>query len=423
MQPSSVDFEALATTFGTPFYLYDLDGARARLQRLREALPATIRLFYCPKANPNPEVLRGFHDVVDGLDVSSIGEVRLAQRVGYHPTAMSFAGPGKTDAELSEAIERRVGVVSIESVGELRRLSSISRRAGRRAGVTLRINPLEPMKHFAMRMGGQASPFGIPEECAEAVIGEALNDSAIEVLGLHVYAGTQCLDADGIADGVRNTLRIAARLSGATGMQVRVLNLGGGIGVPYFEGDESVDPVVVSVAIGRVVAEAATAPVLEKSDFVLELGRYLIGEFGTYVAKVIDVKSARGKHFAILDGGMHHCFAATGNFGQLIKRNFQTANLSRPAGRTTAYDVVGPLCTPLDTLARNAALPELAPGDLVGIRHCGAYGLSASPVLFLGHDPPAEIIRLGGRCALSHHRGDSDDAQRSSPDARRSTGG
>jgi diaminopimelate decarboxylase len=396
-----VDFCALAATFGTPFYLYDLDGALVRIRHMRDALPAGFNVFYCPKANPNAGVLCAFRGAVDGLDVSSIGEVRLAEALGYRPEAMSFAGPGKTDAELSEAIARGVGIISIESVGELRRLSSIARQADRRARVTLRINPLAPMKQFAMRMGGQASPFGIPEECAEEVLRKALDDDAIEVLGLHVYAGTQCLDPDGIADGVRSTLNIVARLARSTGLRLHVVNLGGGIGVAHVEAEHHVDPVTVSAAIARVVAGAASEPALTGVRFVLELGRYLIGEFGTYVARVIDVKVTRGKQFAILDGGMNHCFAATGNFGQVIKKNFRMANLSRPTGTTGAYDVVGPLCTPLDTLGRNVPIPEVAPGDLIGIMNCGAYGLSASPVLFLGHDAPSEVIHLGGRCALA----------------------
>lgn len=400
----AVDFCALAATFGTPFYLYDLDGALARVRHMRDALPPRFRLFYCPKANPNAGVLRAIREAVDGLDVSSIGEVRLAEALGYAPEAMSFAGPGKTDAELREAITRRVGIISIESAGELRRLSAIARQEDRRAPVTLRINPLAPMKQFAMRMAGQASPFGIPEESAEEVLHQAIDDDAIEVLGLHVYAGTQCLDVDGIADGVRNTLSVVARLAGLTGLRPQVVNLGGGIGVPYFEGESSVDPVTVSAAIGRVIAEAASEPALSGTRFVLELGRYLIGEFGTYVARVIDVKVTRGKQFAILDGGMNHCFAATGNFGQPIKKNFRIANLSRPTGATGAYDVVGPLCTPLDTLGRNVAISEVEPGDLIGIMNCGAYGLSASPVLFLGHTAPAEIVHLGGRCALAASR-------------------
>jgi diaminopimelate decarboxylase len=404
MEHRGPDVCGLAATFGTPLYLYDLDGALARVRRLRDALPAGFRLFYSPKANPSAGVLGAFREAVDGLDVSSIGEVRLAEGIGYEPETMSFAGPGKTDAELGEAVSRGVGVISIESAGELRRLSSIARRAGRRVHVTLRVNPLAPTPQFAMRMGGQASPFGIPEESAAEVLRQASDDEAIEVLGLHVYAGTQCLDVDGIADSVRSTLGVVARLAGATGIHLQVVNLGGGIGVPYFEGENPVDPVKVAAAIGGVVAEAASGSALAGVGFVLELGRYLIGEFGTYVARVTDVKVTRGKRFAVLDGGMHHCFAATGNFGQLIKKNFRMANLSRPAGTIGAYDVVGPLCTPLDTLGRNVALPEVAAGDFIGIMNCGAYGLSASPIRFLGHDPPAEVIRLGGRCALAAGR-------------------
>jgi len=396
---------ALAVRHGTPFFLYDLDAALAQLARLVAPLPAAASVLYAMKANANPRVLELLRGRVGGLDVSSIGEVRLACAAGYAPALMSFAGPGKSDEALREALALGVGLISVESPGELRRLSAVARQLGRRAAITLRINPAHIPNAFMMKMGGQASQFGIAEEELEQPLGAALADPALELHGLHVYAGTQCLDAAAILENVRATLTLVARLAGEHELAPRVLNLGGGFGIPYFAGQQALAVETLAPQLGELLTQAQAAePRFAATRFVFELGRYLIGPYGVYVARVVEVKVTRGKRFAILDGGMNHCFAATGNFGQLVKKNYAVSNLTHPDAAPERQELVGPLCTPLDSLARAIDLPRAEPGDLVAFHACGAYTFSASPLLFLGHDTPVELVQHGGEVSVGRRR-------------------
>lgn len=396
---------ALAARHGTPYFLYDLDAALAHLARLIARLPAAASILYAMKANANARVLECLRGRVGGLDVSSIGEVRLARAAGHAAAAMSFAGPGKTDDELREALALGVGLISVESPGELQRLSVHARQLGRRAAITLRINPAHIPNAFMMKMGGQASQFGIAEEELEQPLRAALADPALELHGLHVYAGTQCLDAAAILENVRATLALVARLAGEHAFTPRVVNLGGGFGIPYFAGQEPLEVDPLAEQLGELLAQVqATEPRFAATRFLLELGRYLIGPYGIYVARVVEVKATRGKRFAILDGGMNHCFAATGNFGQLVKKNYAVSNLTHPHAAPERQELVGPLCTPLDSLARAIELPRADPGDLVAFHACGAYTFSASPLLFLGHDTPVELVQHEGEVTVGRRR-------------------
>jgi diaminopimelate decarboxylase len=400
------DWARLARHFETPFYLYDMDQAVAHTDRLRAALPGRVDLLYAAKANPNPRVLAELSDHVWGLDISSGGEIELAARVGYPLSRMSFAGPGKTDGELRGAIEGGIHVLSVESVSELRRAASIAEQSGARASIALRVNPLATAKAFAMRMGGLPSQFGVPEEEADAVLGEALSYASLDVRGIHIFSGTQCLDVAAIADNARQTLGIAKRLADAHDHTFSLVNLGGGFGIPYFAGHEAMDVDALAAAVGAAIEEfAAAEPRFGDTRFAIELGRYLIGMFGMYVARVVDVKENRGKRFVILDGGMNHVFPATGNFGQLVKKNYPVRNLSRlDDPQTVSQEIVGPLCTPMDSLARDLRLPSAEPGDLIGFLNCGAYSFSASPLLFLGHHTPLELVHRRGGVEVARHR-------------------
>jgi diaminopimelate decarboxylase len=396
---------ALAERYGTPLYLYDLDAATAHLLRLRAALPGFVDVYYCVKANPNRAVLEAFRPHVAGSDISSAGELELGVAAGYAAGAMSLAGPGKTDEELRRAVGAGLGLLSLESVAELARAARAAAALGRRQPVTVRINPAATPRGFAMRMGGGASQFGVAEEDAPAALDAVLAEPRVKLCGLHVYAGTQCLEPGAILDGARATLAIVRRLTASHDLSPAVVNLGGGFGIPYFEGQEGLALEPLARDLGALLVAAREAePRLAATRFVLELGRYLIGPFGVYVTRVTEVKKTRGKRFVILDGGMHHCFPATGNFGQLVKKNYPVANLSRGGGASEPQELCGPLCTPLDSMARAAPMPRAEPGDLIGIFSCGAYALSASPVLFLGHDTPAELIRSGGAVAVGRSR-------------------
>lgn len=405
------DAAALADRFGTPFYLYDLDAARAHLARLRAALPEQVDVYYCVKANPNREVLSAFRPHVAGLDISSAGEIDIAVACGFDPARMSFAGPGKTDSDIARSIAAGTGILSLESIASIRRTAALV-PPGARLGITLRINPLEVPSEFAMRMGGAPSQFGIPEEEAGEAIRLALAEPRLSLRGLHVYSGTQCLSVPAIEANIARTLDLCERLAQEHDLRPEIVNLGGGFGVPYFEGQTALDPADIGAAVTRAIRGAGRPRLGSARDarqslprFVLELGRYLIGSFGAYVTRVVEVKESRGKRFTILDGGMNHCFPATGNFGQVVKKNYPVVNLSAASrGEPETQEICGPMCTPLDSMARAVRLPPAKEGDLVAFLCAGAYAFSASPLLFLSHDTPVELVRRDGDVVIGRER-------------------
>jgi diaminopimelate decarboxylase len=385
-------FEEIAERFGTPFYLYDLDGVRERAAAVKRAFGNSIELLYAVKANPNPELLRGIRDSVDGLDIASTGELRRAIAAGFRPDGISFAGPGKTRAELRESLRSGVGIISVESLRELHDLKELAEMEGVRAPVTIRINPALTVKEFAVKMGGKATQFGIDEEDAgEAADFLRANPHCFDVLGIHVYAGTQCLDEQALAAGLADTLRIAAEMRERHGIECRVINVGGGFGVSYYDEGRALDLALLSglynEEFDRYRRETGSNP-----RFLLELGRYLVAEAGIYVARVVSEKRSRGEQFYVLDGGMNHHLAASGNLGATLRKNYLVRNLSRPGAEKKTCTLVGPLCTPLDLMGKGVAVESPEVGDLVGFLNSGSYGYSASPLLFLGHHLPAEVV-------------------------------
>ncbi|PIE17294.1 MAG: pyridoxal-dependent decarboxylase, exosortase A system-associated [Proteobacteria bacterium] len=407
MKLDGFDFARLAAQHETPFYLYDMDQAIAHLNTLREHLPENLHVMYCMKANANKAVLAAYRDNTPFLDISSAGEMEMAFAIGYEGEVMSFAGPGKDDIELRRAVEGKVRTISLESAAELSRLTAICRELNVKQGVTVRINPADVPKAFMMKMGGRPSQFGVPEEEASEVLGQALAAPELQVRGVHIFSGTQCLDAESVVANIEQTLAIAKRLAEKHDMTLEMVNLGGGLGIPYFPGQEAMDVSGLSCDIGGLVSRFTkeNGERFSETQFFLELGRFLIGLFGVYIAKVIEIKETRGKRFVIMDGGMHHCFPATGNFGQLVKKNYPIENISADAQRERGkFELVGPLCTPLDSMARGLELPEAEPGDLICFQNSGAYSYAASPLLFLGHDTPAELVHYKGQLTLARPR-------------------
>jgi diaminopimelate decarboxylase len=402
MKLSGTEAEALAAAHGTPYYLYDLDAALGHLASLRASLPACVDIYYCVKANGNRKVLDAFRPHAAGLDLSSAGELDMAVAAGYDPKRMSIAGPGKTIEDLERCVDGGVGIISLESVAELGRLGKVARERGKRQDVTLRINPIQTPKEFAMRMGGGASQFGVPEEEAEAALDAVLAEPGVRLVGIHIYAGTQCLEESALVENMLGSLAIVARLAGEKNVTPEVVNLGGGFGIPYFSGQKAVDTPALGRAIGAKLEEwRAANPRFEKTRFIFELGRFLIGRYGVYVSRVTEIKETRGKRFVILDGGMHHCFPATGNFGSMVKKNYPIENLTRggtselESEENAPQEICGPLCTPMDSMARAVRITRAEPGDLIGFFASGAYSFAASPLLFLSHDTPIELVKLG----------------------------
>lgn len=391
----------IAGEFGTPLYVYDESVLARHLADLQAVLPASFELYYSVKANPNPAILKFFVDGGCGLEIASGGELALALAAGCPPEKILFAGPGKTVEELSLAIESRIGEIHLESLTEARRIATIAGQANRTVRVAVRVNPAAGIQGGGMRMGAKPSPFGVDEDQLDAVLDELKREPALDVAGIHLYVGTQILDAEILLGQYREALDIGRRAAARLGRPLRMIDLGGGLGIPYFAHEKRLDLNIVLAGLAAIAREAASDPLLREAKFVIEPGRFLVGECGVYVTRVLDVKQSRGKTFVVVDGGMHQHLAASGNLGQTIKRNFPVAVLNKlDALPAEAVDVVGPLCTPLDVLTRNLPLPAVAEGDLVGVLQSGAYARSASPLGFLSHPAPPEVLAGAGTVRL-----------------------
>jgi diaminopimelate decarboxylase len=383
----------LAAQLGqTPFYAHDRRLMQARVADLRAALPAGLRLHYAMKANPLPAVVQLMAGLVDGVDVASAGELQVALAAGAPAAHVSFAGPGKRDTELQAAV--RAGVlVNVESARELPVLAAASQALGLPARVAVRVNPDFELKGSGMKMGGGPKPFGVDAEAVPALLARIgqLQASGLAFEGFHLYAGSQNLRAQAIAQAQTLGFELALRLAAQAPSPVLSVNLGGGFGIPYFPGETRLDLAPVAAALGELVERAHRE--LPQAALVLELGRYLVGEAGVYVARVIDRKVSRGQVFLVVDGGLHHHLSASGNFGQVLRRNHPVAiaNRMNDTVREVA-SVVGPLCTPLDLLADRMPLAVAQAGDLVVVFQSGAYGLSASPQNFLGHPACLDVL-------------------------------
>jgi diaminopimelate decarboxylase len=374
----------------TPFFAYDRALVTGRVAAVRAALPAAVELSYAVKANPMPALLQHLSGLVDAFDVASAGELRHALDTPMPASRVSFAGPGKTSAELSQAVAAGA-LVELESATELARLRDASYRLGIRARVAVRVNPDFAVRGSGMKMGGGPQQFGVDAERVPAVLAEVAA-AGLDFRGFHVFAGSQNLDAGSISAAQRATVDLVVRLAEAAPAPVRYLNLGGGFGIPYAARDQPLDLAAVGASLGDLV-ETAVAPRLPAAQVVIELGRYLVGEAGVYLTRVVDRKESRGTTFLVVDGGLHHQLAASGNFGQVIRRNYPIAVASRPApGPAQTVTVVGCLCTPLDLLGDKVSLPAARIGDLIAVFQAGAYGLTASPTAFLGHPAPPEIL-------------------------------
>jgi diaminopimelate decarboxylase len=374
---------------GLPLFVYDNNLIGARIALFRAALPDGLGLNYAVKANPYPPLLEWICKFVDGFDIASEGELQALEQVGADCIPLSFAGPGKTDREIERAI-RAKATISIESEGEASRLLDIAGQLGTRPKAMVRVNPPFQLKGAGMKMGGAASQFGIDHDRAPDVI-RGLVEAGADWRGIHIYPGSQCLDWAAIAEAQGASLTLAGQIAEAAGAEPPEVNLGGGFGIPYFPGEAPLDMYSLGRALGDVLAEAPNP--LGATRFTLELGRWLVGEAGIYLARVVDRKESRGETFLVVEGGLHHMLAASGNFGQLLRRNYPVAVASRfGAAADETVTVVGNLCTPLDLLADQVQLPHAEPGDLIAIFCAGAYGLSASPQAFLSQTQAQELF-------------------------------
>ncbi|MCG5537281.1 MULTISPECIES: pyridoxal-dependent decarboxylase, exosortase A system-associated [unclassified Halorhodospira] len=384
------DVETLVTQAGgTPAFIYGRAMVDQRVDALRAHLPEDVHLHYAIKANPLPGLVEHLGRRVDGLDVASLSELKLALSTGIPARDISFAGPGKRDAELAAAISAGV-ILSVESENEFSRILTQADTLGITPQIALRVNPDFELKSSGMRMGGGARPFGIDAEQMPDLLREVAGSGA-HFQGLQIFAGSQSLRAEALIATQDAIFDLAYRLADQAPGPLRLLNIGGGLGIPYFPGEQPVDLAAISENLHRRMAVCRER--LPQARIILELGRYLVGEAGVYLTRIIDRKSSRGQVFLVTDGGMHHHLAASGNLGQVLRKNYPVAIATRMREpEAEIASVVGPLCTPLDILADRVELPVAQVGDLVAVFQSGAYGLSASPTGFLGHPHAREIL-------------------------------
>ncbi|MCW3005191.1 MAG: pyridoxal-dependent decarboxylase, exosortase system-associated [Conexibacter sp.] len=390
LQIGGMPLTRLAERVGsTPFYAYDRAKLTERVELLRRHLPPEVHLHYAMKANPMPAVVQHMASLVDGIDIASGGEQRVALDTTMDPGLVSFAGPGKSDKDLSCAIAAGV-VLNMESETEMERIAVIGKRLGITPKVAVRVNPDFELKSSGMKMGGGPKQFGVDAEKVPAMLAR-IGQLALGFQGFHIYSGSQNLKAASIQDAHEKTFALAIRLAQHAPSPVLTLNIGGGFGIPYFPGEERLDLAAVGDNLKLLLPEMKKQ--LPQAQIVIELGRYLVAEAGIYVSRVIERKESRGEVYLVTDGGLHHHLSASGNFGQVIRKNYPVAigNKMRGSARETV-SVVGPLCTPLDLLADKMDLAAAEVGDLVVVFQSGAYGLSASPVAFLSHPVAQEVL-------------------------------
>ena len=373
----------------TPFFAYDRRLLKARVESLRAVLPASIKLHYAMKANPMPAVVCFMAGLVDGIDVASAGELKVALDAGADPHEISFAGPGKRDAELRQAVAAQV-LINLESPREVGVLAKISDELGLPARVAVRVNPDFELKGSGMKMGGGPKQFGVDvEQMPELMASIASAGLAFE--GFHLFAGSQNLKPESICEAQQKSYALALRLADMAHSPVRFLNLGGGFGIAYFPGEQHLDLKPIGENLHELTERAKRE--LPEADLVIELGRYLVGEAGVYVTRIVDRKVSRGQVYLVTDGGLNHHLSASGNFGQVIRKNYPVTIGNKAASKDLEISsVVGPLCTPLDLLADRMELPVAEVGDLAVVFQSGAYGASASPQAFLGHPVCSEVL-------------------------------
>lgn len=372
-----------------PCYVYDRKLIRQRVESLKQLLPEQIHLHYAIKANPMPALVCYMAELTDGLDVASHIELKKALATGIAPEKVSFAGPAKSESELRAAIASGV-VLHVESELELARITKIAEVTACLAKVALRVNPDFEVKGSGMKMSGGAKPFGIDAECCEQII-RGIKSKYVQFVGLHIFSGSQNLNIESLLEAYKKTILLAASICQQADVKPQQVNIGGGLGIPYFPGDKALDIQLLCAELKQIIDQLPTN--LSQAQIHIELGRYLVAEAGTYLCQITDKKESRGKTFLMTNGGMHHHLANSGNFGQVIRRNYPVVIANKVAAdKFQEVEICGPLCTPLDIVAAKVSLPTAEVGDYVAVLQSGAYGASASPQEFLGHQRVEELL-------------------------------
>lgn len=385
----------IAQQYGTPCFVYHLDETKQRINLLRHLFNHRFQISYAIKSNPNPTLLQRLRGQVEMLDISSSGELQRAIAAGWSPALLSFTGPGKRDEELQAAVEHRIGEVVIESLHEAERLNTIARQANTTQAILIRLSPLKIPRGFGVRMAGKPTQFGIDEEDIDTTVNQIRQLSNLDLRGLHIYSGTQCLQSDSIVENYEIFIDLFRRTCDTHQLTPTKLIFGSGLGIPYHDDDQPLDLAAIATRINPAIDQLRQAARFAQTQFILEIGRYLIGEAGLYLTSIVNHKRSRGIDICVCDGGMNHHLGACGHLGSVIHHNYRIFKVTTATDSQLPlqpYTLVGPLCTSIDTLGHSVNLPPLQVGDVLAIRSSGAYGLTASPIHFISHRPPKEIL-------------------------------
>ncbi|SDX72240.1 diaminopimelate decarboxylase [Ruegeria halocynthiae] len=377
--------------FGTPSYVYFTEAIDSRIADIQAAFGKRFALSYAVKCNPNPGLLKWLSQRIEFVDVSSIGEFRLAKHAGWGPAQASFTGPGKREVEIAEAIENDIGELIIENVREAKIANKVAGEFGRRQNVLIRLAPSFVPKGFGDHMAGRPSPFGIDVEEAREQVPEIVALPNLSVIGFHIYSGTQCLNPEAVCENYRVFLSVFREVCQLNNIVPQKLIFGSGLGIPYHHGDTPLNLEDIADGICTEIEEFCAEARFSDTRLILELGRYLVGEAGFFLTSVVNIKESRGQRIAICDGGMNNHLPASGHFGMVIHRNYKMHVLGE-SGDAEKVNLVGPLCTSIDRLGNAVSLPRLNEGDVVALHCSGAYGLTASPINFISHPHPNEVL-------------------------------
>ena len=389
--------QQVALQAGTPAYVYDLDMIRDRFRTLKRLFGRNFGISFAVKSNPNTELLRRLLPEVLTLDVSSWKEAERGLDAGCPPERLTFSGPAKRIGEIRRAVATKIGELVLESVAEAETASAAASALGLTQDVLIRINPNAVPRHFGVNMAGKASQFGVDEEEIEDAIDRITSLPALNLVGFHIYSGTNSLNAAAIAENFGIFIALFRKCAAHAGIKPHKLIFGSGFGIPYIDGDAPLDIEDVAARVMPMIDELKADPTFADSKCVLEMGRWLIAPAGWLLTGVIAQKKSRGVELRACDAGFNNHLAACGMMGTIIRRNWSFTNISNPDGEPGKYTLVGPLCTTIDQLATDIALPEIRVGDVLAISNSGAYGLTASPTRFISHPEPAEIILDGAQ--------------------------
>jgi len=405
-----MSYEELAERFGTPLYVYDLDRVEAARRDLLSALPEPVELFYAVKANPHPQVAAALSSG-DGrrcrAEISSTGELSTALSAGFRAAECLYTGPGKTSVELHDAIGRGVRLFSVESPGDLRRIGSVACEHGVVVDCLLRINSATASATTSIRMTGKPTQFGLDSETLPDVIDQLRSVPGTRVLGAHFFPLSNAADEESLVAEFQGTIAVAARMREELGLDLRMVDIGGGFAAPYAAPGNR--PVYGKLAEHLAQALDRHLPGWRRGEPLVacESGRHLVGDAGTFLCSVVNVKESRGSTFVIVDAGIN-AFGGMSGLGRLLPVAVEVDPKEADGSQMVAASLVGPLCTPGDLLGRRVMLPSPAPGDLLTVPNAGAYGLSASLLSFLGRPTPVEVVVRSGRpvsaSRLEHHR-------------------